>query len=283
MKKYISILLLLSIALFINACDKIEAPYKNTGDDDGEPIITSRKVLLEEYTGHNCVKCPTASKLAEELKALYGDRLIILNIHAGILAAPVAAPFDTDFRSVVGNQWDAFFAVSSTGLPLGIINRVSSNGIYFSTSGNWSSKIETALEAENFAKIDIQTDYDATIRKLDINLETSFQIIADGDFKLQVVLVEDNIIAAQKNDNQLIGPATITDYNHRHVLRASANGPWGENLVANGGTVEADVIYEHTYSIILNEGWDASQISVIAFVYEDESKEIFQVEEVKIN
>jgi hypothetical protein len=283
MKKHISILLLLAIALLINACDKIEEPFKNTGNDTGEPVITSRKVLLEDYTGHTCVNCPTAAKLAAELKAIYGERLILLNIHVGPLAAPDFAPFNTDFRSAVGNEWDAFFAVSSSGIPLGIVNRISDNSIYFSPSGNWSTRVADAMESENFAKIEIQTAYDANNRKLDINLETSFQKMASGDFKLQVVIVEDNIIAAQRNDNELIGPATITDYNHRHVLRTSANGNWGENLVAGGGAVEVGKNYEHTYSITLNENWEASNISVIAFVYEEESKEVFQVEEVKIN
>jgi hypothetical protein len=283
MKKYISILFVLSIALLTNACDKIEEPFKNTGSDNGETELTSRKVLLEEYTGHLCVNCPTAAKLAAELKELYGDRLILLNIHVGPLAAPDFAPFDTDFRSAVGNEWDAYFAISTAGVPLGIVNRISDNGIFFSPAGNWSTRVAAAMESENFAKIKIETAYDANNRKLDINLETSFQTLVAGDFKLQVVIVEDNIIAAQRNDNELIGPATITDYNHRHVLRTSANGPWGENLITNGGALEVDQVYEHAYSLTLNENWDASNISVIAFVYEDGSKEVYQAEEVKIN
>ncbi len=277
MKKY---LLIIAIAgLVFAACDKIEEPYKNTGQN-GDPVEeTTRKVLLEEYTGHTCVNCPRAAITASELKALYGDRLILLSVHVGPLAAPGLNPFTKDFRSDVGNAWDAFFSVSSSGVPLGIINRKSEGGVYFTPPGNWGTSIAQAMEdEESIAKIDISTNYNAGNRQLGIGIETTFLTNASGNFMVQALIVEDNVVAPQRNNDPSIGPGVITNYNHRHVLRGSANGLWGESLLPSGTNLEVGAAYSKEYTYTVNPDWDAENVYVVVMVYDNDTKEVLQVE-----
>jgi hypothetical protein len=53
-----------------------------------------------------------------------------------------------------------------------------------------------------------------------------------------------------------------TSYVHNHVLRDAVNGSWGEDVaVATDGTLQKQYTYE------LNSSWNAENMSVIAFVY----------------
>jgi thiol-disulfide isomerase/thioredoxin len=43
----------------------------------------TRRVLLEDFTGHTCNNCPAAAVIAEGLQTFYGeDQLILVGVHA---------------------------------------------------------------------------------------------------------------------------------------------------------------------------------------------------------
>ena len=46
------------------------------------PSKTTHRILIEKYTGQECVNCPTAATLLEGLQATYPDRLIVVSMHA---------------------------------------------------------------------------------------------------------------------------------------------------------------------------------------------------------
>ena len=83
--------------------------------------------------------------------------------------------------------------------------------------------------------------------------------------KLQVWIVEDGIKAMQLMPD---GSAN-QEYIHNHVFRAAVNGTWGEEVtVKEGETTTKQYSYEH-----LPETWNAENISVVAFVYNDNGVE----------
>jgi hypothetical protein len=278
MKPYFYSILTVSILLFVLSCDKIEAPYKNTGDFGGGTEVTTRKVLLEDYTGHRCVNCPDAAKLAGELKALYGERLIIIGVHAGFFAAPAAPPFELDMRSEVGNAWNNHFNIQA--YPSGLINRTSPSGQYALSFGHWSTRVTEIIDDPTVADLSISTNYNEATRRLDIGIQSTFKTDVGGSPKLQVVITENNIVAAQLNSNPNIGETPIiNDFVHKHVLRAAVNGSWGENILGTGNSLTVGNTYQHNYSITINPAWDESNISVVAFIYNESNFEIYQVEE----
>ena len=56
MKKYIFII---NLIFLTNSCDIVEGPYMTDADSYVNP---EKKVLIEDFTGHRCTGCPTATK-----------------------------------------------------------------------------------------------------------------------------------------------------------------------------------------------------------------------------
>jgi hypothetical protein len=280
MKTIHKILFFIIFAILVQACDKIEMPYKETGGETGG--TATKKVLLEDYTGHLCPNCPTAGKKALDLQELYDGKLIVMAVHAGYFATPLGSPFDDDFRCEAGNTWDDFFGISNAGNPNGMINRQNTGGNYIIGDGLWPTTVAEIIDEEAVATIEIATTYNASNRKLDIELSSELLSALDGNYKVQVCLVEDSLIGAQKNSDASLGGAVILNFVHHHVLREAVNSSWGTDMVAGGGQTAVNTIYTHNFSLTLNDAYNASHCSVIAWIFNGVDYSIIQVEEKKI-
>jgi hypothetical protein len=79
--------------------------------------------------------------------------------------------------------------------------------------------------------------------------------------KLQVWILEDQITAMQ-----LMPDGTAdADYVHNHVLRAAVNGTWGEDFTIREGEKKEQILTE-----TFEGSWDSHNLSVVAFVYNDQ-------------
>jgi thiol-disulfide isomerase/thioredoxin len=275
MKTANKILFFIILTLLFQACDKIEMPYKQSGNNQGE--TETKKVLLEDYTGHTCPNCPTASEVAIELQELYDGKLIVISVHAGFFAKPGNKPFEADFRSEAGNTWDVDFGISQSGNPKGMINRLEKGGSKILDHGTWSSTVSEIIDELSVATLKITTAYNTSDRKLDIGLTSKLLSDTTGNYRVQVCLIEDSIVGAQKD-----GLTIIKDYMHRHVLREAVNTPYGSDLVTGGGQDLLNTEYTHNFSLTLNSGYDDSHCSVVAWIFKADDNSIIQVEEKKI-
>jgi thiol-disulfide isomerase/thioredoxin len=265
---------ILLAVVFLTACDIIEPPFKQQA---GQNLTAKRKVLLEDFTGHTCVNCPTAALLSQNLKNLYGDNLIVVAVHAGYFARPQTAPFDADYRSQAGEAWDQFFNISANGNPNALINRQKNNAFWHFPPGSWSTKVSEAMQSDACAKIELNTTFNATSRRLDITAKTIFLCSLQGNFKLQVCLVEDSLISAQRNNDPNAGATPIIEqYVHRHLLREAVNGIWGDAILNNPQTGNSAT---KSYQLALPSAYDPKHCSVVVFVYDAETYEVLQVEE----
>ena len=75
MKKYIFII---NLIFLTNSCDIIEGPYMTDAD---LYVNSEKKVLIEDFTGHKCAGCPTATKEISAIQDIYGDQVIAIAIH----------------------------------------------------------------------------------------------------------------------------------------------------------------------------------------------------------
>jgi len=273
--KIISIIAAVSILFY--ACEKIDPPYKEDGGGNGGEAV--KKVLLEDYTGHDCVNCPAAAVDAEELKELYGDKLIVMAVHAGFFARP-KAELPQDFRTAAGEDWDAFFGVSLAGNPNGIVNRVErSAGDYIVSVGEWGPTISTELEKEAEAKMTIHSDFEQNT--LTSNITTEFLYPLEGTYQLLYCITEDSIIGPQMNNDANVGDTPkIEDYVFMHMLRYS-NSSWGEKLTDDNPVVVGKK-YEMEITVNFEVGWVPKNCHVVAFIFDQETKTIIQVEEAKV-
>jgi hypothetical protein len=287
--RYLSYLFIFVLFLFIlTSCDEIEEPYTIPvgGSDTTEcplpefPHIHDpvKRVLLEDYTGHTCVNCPTAANMAHELQTSLIDRLVIIGVHAGFFAMPLGGNYTADFRTEAGTAWDDFFGISKVGNPNGMVDRVGYNSNHILSPGAWSAKIEEQLDREPEMVVQIINDYDEDQRKLCTHTQVVFAKDTDKNLNLCVVITEDEIIAPQKNNNPDIGPTPdILDYLHMDVLRGSVNTPWGVSIAVKGEIMLVDYKINKSYKYILNEDCDPYKCRVISFVYDADTYEVLQV------
>ena len=84
---------------------------------------------------------------------------------------------------------------------------------------------------------------------------------------------EDFIISGQYDGNEL-----IEDYEHNHVYRSAINGTWGEPI----NLIEKNIV-KHYDLINPNEINDISNCTIVAYVYNSETKEIIQAAKKKID
>jgi hypothetical protein len=279
MKKLIQLILPVFVVLAFASCDKVEGPYKkNTTGGGGNDTTLVRKVFVEDYTGHKCGNCPRASKALYDLKAIYGDRLIIMAVHAGTFATvfPVGAPFYTyDFRTPVGNELDTDFGISTAGNPNGMVNRRQVNGSYIVSSTQWADEVATVLSSTDPvpASITIGTTYNSVTRELQADINTKFFEDLSGTYRLSVYMLEDSIVNWQKDYD--VTPNDVPDYVHLEVLRGSMNGTYGDVVASTAAGSESNF----TFNATLGTDWNENKMYVVAFLHNDATKEIIQVEQ----
>lgn len=269
--------LIIFAAFGMQACDKVSAPYKET-----VPVTTgTRKVLVEDYTGHKCGNCPRASRAIYDLKAVYGDKLIIVAIHAGSFAEtfPAGAPYYTyDFRTPEGTELDIDFGISLAGNPNGMVNRRQVDGSYIIGSTKWASEVGKVLTdpAAVPVKISVSNNFNSSSRELETEINSEFITSLTGNYKLCVMMVEDSIINWQKDYD--VTPDNVEFYTHREVLRGTMNGTYGSTVSeTTGGTISTK---NFTYTLPIE--WNAEHVSIIAYLYNVTTKEILQVEQAEI-
>lgn len=277
MKKPTTIILALSGLLFLmTSCDKVEEPYlKKISSEGPGPQEKVKKILLEDYTGHKCNNCPEAAEIAHGIKNSYGEQVVVLAIHAGYYSTPDASgDFSQDFRTTVGNEMHDFFGFFA--YPVGMVNRAPYGGSRMIFSDDWESAVAAIIEDEAEAGITITRTYDEGSRKLDCILESEFYEELDGVYNICLFLTESGIIAPQLTDT-----GVMENYEHNHMLRASLNGTWGEPVGEDGLAVTGTTLLNE-YSITLDNSFSDHHCQLVAFIYNTESYEIVQAEEVSV-
>lgn len=274
MKSLIKVSLLICAAIIIQSCDKVDPPYKK----NAVVLSGERKVLVEDYTGHKCGNCPRASKSLYDLKSIYGENLIILAVHAGSFATtfPAGAPYYTyDFRTSVGTTLDTDFGISLAGNPNGMVNRRQVNGSYIISSTQWGEEVNNVLSSTEPVpvKMTIANVYNDFTRELQTAVTTEYYSTLSGTYKLCVFMAEDSLVNWQKDYDQ--NPDDVPDYVHREFLRGSMNGTYGDVV----SETNEGVIKTQNFTATLDAGWNEEQFSVIAFLYNEATKEIIQVEQ----
>ncbi|MCF8230914.1 MAG: Omp28 family outer membrane lipoprotein [Bacteroidales bacterium] len=286
MHKTTSIFLLFIIltASLFTACDEIAMPYSRNQDNGGDDTINGgedsvevvQKVLVEEFTGHKCPNCPEAHVILADLKDQYGENLVVISIHAGFFARPDnSGQYTMDFRTGAGETMNDFFDVAE--YPSGMINRGKDQENLVLNKDIWRNVIGRQAGQKAKAVLDFEVDYNQQNRTISADFDIEFVEQVEGNYKLSAFITEDSIIAPQKNNNENIGPSNISDYEHNHVLRSTLNGTWGETVS------EETITPQTTYSLSYNgfdipENWNVDKLSLVAFVYKEETYEVIQTE-----
>ena len=244
---YVPILVLLA---FVTACSEIDEDERLIYV---KPAPVGRNVLIEDFTGQRCVNCPTASLEIEKLQEQYGaDTVIAVSIHSG--------PFAKSLRGVPyplytseGDEYYNYWKVESQ--PMGVIDRTGTVDYTL-----WSTRVKEEVVKTAPLSLYVTCLYDEATRQADISV---FGTGTDGNTtgKLQVWLTEDHI-----TDFQLMPDGSRNDaYIHNHVLRCCVNGTWGTPI-----EVRESEDFHQGFSQTIDEAWQPNNMSVVAFIYNDD-------------
>ena len=278
--------LLFAATLLLASCDKVDDPL---GDNEGpvNPGTTvPRRVLLEDCTGHTCNNCPQAAEIAEDLKTIYGDKLIVVAVH---MVDGFAAPqpplgdgtLDTDFRTEAGTAYEQTFSVLS--LPKGFVSRAPYENAIGLSRTKWSSAVAAIINQE--ADFDLWFDtlsFNAGTNTLTTTVKAVCTKAISGDHKLTIYLTEDNVI-----DDQIdleAEPPLDTNYVHRHVLRDNVNGTWGEPILTGSANAGDTLSLSYTYTLSANvlEPYNCSLVAYVHPTTGTDTRVVKQVAEAKL-
>lgn len=261
----------------LTACETIDEGERWT---EPAPVEMKKNVLVEDFTGQNCVNCPNAADLLHELLATtMGEHIVAVGVHGGALSLNVnktAMGLATD----QGDEYNTHWGVQSW--PAGMVDRTDGNGNVGRTCDftSWSSAIVAQLQKDLLADIDLTATYDAESRNLNINGKVSATEEGNvniSDLAVTVWLTESNITGMQ----MMPDASRNMQYVHNHVLRDVISAPYGDAL--------RDGSFSYSHTIPTNYGKATAaryevkpeNMAVVAFVT-NKSGEVLQVVDVPV-
>ena len=249
MKKSLAYILM-SIGMILSACNDI-------AEDDRyikvESTQAERTVLLEDFTGQNCVNCPAAHRTIEALEEQYGDNLIAVSIHAGHFGIPATNKRYTGLMQEEGQEYSKRYGIED--YPKGVIDgkRPPVN------ADQWPSLIREEISVATPLTVGVEAALSADGKTIDISCSLKSTEQLSGN--LVVWVIESSIVARQEDINE----GRINDYVHNNVFRACVNGLDGDAV-----TLSADATETKPYSIAVKdtdtEKWTPENLAVVAFV-----------------
>lgn len=246
------LMILASVVLMLVSCDEVSLQDRLTFV---EPPEVGRAVLIEDYTGQYCVNCPRASEEIERLVEQYGDSVVIaVAIHSGPFSKQKGTP--SPLYTEVGDQYFARWNLSAQ--PVGLIDRLFGPMPFSYT--DWGAGVNYELTNSKASVAFVtSTALDSDTKVASIEVQTIGMDSLQVSGKLQVWLVEDSI----DNFQYMPDGSVLDHYNHMHVLRASVNDPWGDDLSVNHGQVVT-----RAYNITMDPAWVPEHCSIVTFLYD---------------
>jgi len=282
MKKLSIIIASLAVVFAMASCDKLKEPYiieSPVTESDTIPLVASdtinfdgKKVtLLEDYTGVKCNNCPEAGALALQLQEQYEGHLVVLGVHPkGALQNP-AGGFP-DFRTEDGNEWNNAFNIAA--YPNGLVNRI--GGVL--GAAQWASAVSSYMNTQAPVRLIVKTEFDEATRELKVSIHSKFlQQFEGADIRLITCMMEDNILGKQ------VTPDGIDEnYMHRHVFRGTADGQTWGRLLSSSDIINAGQNFITNMKFILNDDYNPDQFYIVAFITDNDTKEVLMAAETKI-
>lgn len=227
----------------------------------------NKKVILEEFTGVNCVYCPSGHTIANGIKNANPTNVFLINIHAGGFAVPSAG--QPDFRTTFGNGIAGQAGI--TGYPAGSVNRtafagLSQNGGSGTAMGrqNWTNAANQTLAQSSYVNVATTASMNANTRVLTVLVEAYYTGSSPvSTNKLNVAFLQNNTFGPQTGGNM------GSDYNHQHRLIAMITGQWGEDITTT--TAGTFVTRTYTYTVPVNYNSVSAELGnfeVVAFIAE---------------
>jgi hypothetical protein len=287
-EKYISLFAL--VVLFaLQACKEV-GPTVDFGKGKKEgllldttysetPVVADLKnIVIEEFTGVQCLNCPTGHAILEDLKNQNSGRVIGVSLHSSFQDDAYASTKQV-LTSEEAQQIENYLVFPGY-KPNGGVNRKYSDAAtptslcvdYF----NWQGYVNTELTATAPVNIILQKTYNASSRELTLDLELHYTQNLSEKNKLSIFLLEDSIVTSQLKPNNSVD----SNYVHENVFRTAITEVLGDRIA---NTPTAGMVVKRIYKTkSLNPIWKPEHMKAVVFVHKYENgKEILQGKELK--
>ncbi len=229
----------------------------------------NKKVVLEEFTGVNCVFCPQGHAAANVLKNANPDSVFLINIHEGGYSNPSAGQpdFRTPFGTAIAGQSGLL------GYPAGTVNRqvfsfAETAGTTALGRNQWAAAVNQVLAQNSYVNVAATSSINAASRILTVNVEAYYTGTSPVPTnKLNVALLQNNTLGFQTGGNM------GNDYVHQHRLIHMVTGQWGDDITTT--TTGTFVSRTYTYTIPANYNLIPATIGdfeIVAFVADGTQK-----------
>ncbi len=217
-------------------------------------IVTNspRNLVLEFCTGTWCQWCPCGEDEVHNLHAAYPSSVILA--YHGAASDP--------WKSFTGNS--IISLLGFPGYPSGLIDR------RLGSNNGWGSFFfdgEYRLSQSPEAAVDIRVtneNYNTATRQFTVNLNATALSNLSGQYKVNYVITEDNLVYPQTGNSSCPGSST---WEHDWVVRTIANNVSGENV--NSGNWNSGQIIPLTLTTTLDSAWAAVNCSYHVFIFKD--------------
>lgn len=264
MNKLYILLALLPLFFSCDHIDEADRLIEVKIDDTGETTIY-KNILIEDFTGQRCVNCPKGSQAIEQLQESdFGSRIVAVGIHSGPFGKNASGTKLLSLATQTGCDYFDYWKVEAQ--PGALINR--QKPILY-TVLDWTTEVGKQLSA----KANLAITAEAKVNGSNIDITVSEKAIENVAGKLQVWVIEDNIVDIQTmpdapDENPDWTGGNKRDYVHNHVFRTSVNAPMGDDFAIN-----KDEEKQQTFVQALDAAWNPANLSVVVFVYNDNGVE----------
>ena len=239
--KYISMVLAVGL---LAACEVIRPGERDevifTPTDPSAVIRTS---LLIEYSGWQCVNCPTAAEEAHHLKEQYGENLVVVVMHPE--SNPNTRHNNKPALNFTCPEADSIYIMmggtNTTPFPTGNVNMVKDETKgYFNDYDKWGTQVSQAYATPKPMLLALEVQGYTNSRDIWMAIDITNLDTKATDATLQVWVTEDSVIGSQKKPS-----GTDKNYAHNHLMRASITPIWGDKISMNAHMTQ-QVVYEYT-------------------------------------
>ena len=291
----LSFLMAACVASFF-ACDEIDAPKRivegestpiyftpdtltTTIDNEEFTFILEHKMLIEDYTGWQCVNCPVLAEYIEtSITGVYPSIVVGLHMMNNTLSKNpwLSCTLADEYAAAASGQ-----PASNLSLPCVDINR----------TGMISGDETTVRNTISSTTLNLHREYNLAGNRPLIALDINTHRFDDGSYEistalrsetewsdelyLQLWIIENGIVF-----KQYIEGGTNNNYIHNHVLRDAINGIWGESIAPSFNGEDYTAVYRTNYSP--DSKWVNDNCEVVAFVYEKTSRKVLNATKVAL-
>lgn len=218
-------------------------------------VTTSpRNVVLEYCTGTWCQWCPCGDDEARHLEETYPNSVIFAYHGAG----------SDPWR--VFNGSGIISALGFPGYPSGLNDR------RLGTHNGWGSfftDAEYRYSKDPASPIELTAttvNYNSSSRELTVNLNAKALSNLDGQYKVNYIITENNLVYPQTGNSFCTGSSTWV---HDWVVRNIVNTMTGDNV--NSGTWNAGQVYPLTFTTTIDPAWVASNCKFNVMIFREGS------------